>query len=575
MRRFLGRFFISLALIIGFFTSIDPASADTLTTCVGAIGATSACPAQSPQELTYLYNGSANGTYWLNANGTSSATYFIMDTSTSYGGGNLFLIMKGSKTSTNFAYNSSIFSNSNSLNDTFTTYATNDVSSDYKSYGYNNRNLAKAIAVFKDPTNGTIPTDGDLGTSNSFGGETWQETSTLLSGTLYDAFNSATASQNKINGDTFSTIRTTLFKTTGGAAIFSYESGNARYGFNNSVCIGVRWGIVFNNESDFNSCDAGVGIGLSSLNGTGDYPTWNNASVTIPAGTSGGVGLQKTGFQVWGNLIAPSMNAPTGLSASTTSSGATKLTWTAPSGTPTAYVIQCKPSTQATWDSVTSTNYILTSSLANPIATISGLSSGTTYNFRVFARSATDSSPTAATLTATAGTVNASSLSNPYTGSAQYAAASTTPGGLTLTYTYKGIGSTVYNETNTAPTLIGTYVETATITDATSYIGYIVVNLTITNAITTATLNVSATLNKLLSTNLTATTNTSGLVTYYANGRTINKCVNISSSATCAWKPMTQGVIYLSLKLVPTDSTFPNLTTSPSLVVVKKRAVSR
>jgi hypothetical protein len=166
-------------------------------------------------------------------------------------------------------------------------------------------------------------------------------------------------------------------------------------------------------------------------------------------------------------------------------------------------------------------------------------------------------------------------LSNPYTGSSQYSSATTTPGALSLTYTYRGIGSTVYGETTTAPTLIGTYVETITVTDAGNYIGIAVVNLTITNAITNVSLNVGATIKKLLANNLTVTTNTSGLVTYYANGRQINRCVNISSSATCVWKPLTQGTIYLTVRFTPTDSTFPNQTTSASSIISGKRVVSR
>ena len=458
------------------------------------------------------------------------------------------------------------------MNDSNFTYATNDVSSDYKSFAYNNRTLAKTIAVFKDPTYGSIPTDGDLGTSNLFAGQTWQETTNISGNSMYTAL---TTTKN-ILGDTFGNIRTSLFKTTvGGNAIFSYEQGNARYGFNNTACINVRWGIVFNNENDFNSCDAGVGIGLNSLNGTGDYPTYNNAVVTIPSGTSGGQGLQKTGFQIWGSVPTPSLSAPTGLAAITTSSGATQLTWSAPSGSPTSYVIECKPSTQLTWDTATSTSYLLTSSSANPVATISGLTSGVTYNFRVFTRSATDSSPTGAALTATAATVSATNLSTPYTSSSQYSSGTTTPGGLAITYYFLGTGATTYGETTTAPILPGTYVETATITDAGSYIGYAVANLTITSGTPSVSLNLSGNYKKLLSSNLTVTVNASGLVTYYANNKQINRCVNISSSATCAWKPMTQGVIYLSVKLVPTDTNYVAVTTPPTAITVGKRTSSR
>ena len=234
MRRFLGRFTIALALIIGFITSIEPANADTLTTCVGAIGATSACPAQSPQELSYLYANNSNGTYWLNANGTSSATYFIMDTSTSYGGGNLFLLMKATKNSSNFYYSSDNFAlSNNSQNDTSTANAGNNVTNDYKSFAYNNRFIHYIVAVFKEgtyPSTFTYTNAGDLGASNSFGGHTWAETLATDTNT-YSLFSTT---QQLLYG--FSNIRSSLFKDGSGNQVFSYESPAAQYAFNHIKC---------------------------------------------------------------------------------------------------------------------------------------------------------------------------------------------------------------------------------------------------------------------------------------------------------------------------------------------------
>ena len=91
----------------------------------------------------------------------------------------------------------------------------------------------------------------------------------------------------------------------------------------------------------------------------------------------------------------------------------------------------------------------------------------------------------------------------------------------------------------------------------------------------TISLSVGGTNKKLTNSNITASTSTAGSVTYYANGRQINHCVAISSSATCAWKPLTHGNVFLTATLTPSNTSITNSTSTPVLVNVGKRTVSR
>lgn len=357
------------------------------------IGSNQDCPATSAQEIYNLYGTETDGSYWIKSNGVATQAYLKMNRTGSDNGG-WVLLMKGTRGSTSFSYDNSNFTsdtttlNTNSLSD--------DTSTDAKFSTYNTLALAKILAVFKDTTTGTLRSNGDI-SNNGFGGHVWMENIDTLS-----AFTRLTTTQNlspssnswtAVPKSKFTTDSSVTTVTRGTNQVFSYQNGNGRYGFNGSVCtssgstnllLRYRWGIVWNQESDFASCDVIVGIGLGD-NSPGDHARWTGVTT---GSVSANTGQGNVGFQIWGKVPEPSMAAPGSVTASHTVSGRVDLSWSAPSGSPTDYVVQYKTSAASTY----SNSFIVSSQTT---AQISNLTNGATYNFRVIARTASNSTSSA------------------------------------------------------------------------------------------------------------------------------------------------------------------------------------
>jgi hypothetical protein len=371
---------ISSAFLVTVLGPLPQAEAGLEAACV--IGsATANCQAYSPQEIYNLYGTTTNGTYRLSVNGNSTEVFMYMNRSNSDNGG-WVLLMKGLRGSTNFGYSSNLFtSNTSTL---ATTSLTNDVSTDAKFSVFNNLQVRKLLAVFKDATNGTLSGGGDIA-SNSFGGHTWMETlgsSATAQTTLSTATNLATNS--------YTNVRFPLYRASNSVSatqVFSYQNGYAQYGFSQSSCSGkaMRWGIAWNNENDFGSCDGYVGIGLES-HSPGDQVTWTGTGMFT---SESGQGKGNTGFQIWGKLNDPNISAPQNLSVSQASASSMTASWQAPSsGSATEYVLQYKLTSDSGWSG--STTRRVTSPGASPSVTVSGLGSGP-YDFRVWARNSANS----------------------------------------------------------------------------------------------------------------------------------------------------------------------------------------
>ena len=363
------------------------ATNDLASSCVIGSSA-SGCAAYSPQEIYNLYGTTSDGTYYISIGGNSTQVYSLMDRTNSDLGA-WILLMKGTKSSTNFNYSSSYFtSNSNTLNPAS---LTNDVTSDAKFSAYNNLSVKKLLAVFKDPAAGTISSSGmgDL-KPNAFGGLVWQET-LASTASAYTTLSSASV----LTSGTWTNTRYSLYRESNSNSanqIFSYQSGGvATYGFNSGPCTsGVvgRWGVSWNNESNYGSCDAYIGVGMGDY-GTGDFVPWAN----MPTGSQGtGAGKGKTGFQIWGKMADPNIAAPRSLQISQASNTSLSASWLPPAtGTVSEYIIQYKLSS-GNWSSATT--HRVTAPSANPSVNLSGLGAGI-YNLRVFARnSATSQSST-------------------------------------------------------------------------------------------------------------------------------------------------------------------------------------
>ena len=405
-------------LITLIFSTFSPISITTSsaaqTACV--IGSSAACPATSPQEIYNLYGTTTDGTYYLKVNGTATQVYLLMNRTGSDSGA-WVLMMKAAPGSTSFPYSSTYWTSSSTvLNENS---LSNDFSTDAKFSVFNNLPVKKMLAVFKagsaaaaDPYQaGTygIPNGGDIA-SNAFGGHVWLETLP----TVQTAQTQMTTART-ILGDAATSIRTTLFmqsssdtpKYTSTASsptnqVFSYEIISGRYGFVNTACgnatMNVRWGLNWNENSpvgDFSSCDDYGGIGSGTGYSAFDASPWPGSvsSGSYPApGTS--YGHRNLSFQIWGKVADPSLGNVQSL-ATTVSGTTASLSWQAPSGvTATDYVVQYKTAAASSWP--TANTLLIT---GQTTAEITDLTVGTSYSFRVIARTATDSTASASSIT--------------------------------------------------------------------------------------------------------------------------------------------------------------------------------
>ncbi len=360
------------------------------------IGSSSSCPAQSPQEISNLYGTTANGTYWLNVNGTATQTYVILNASYPDSGG-WFLGMKGTKTSTNFNYSSTNWtSQSTTLN---TNSLSDDVATDAKFDSFNYLPVTKVLGVFKDRNSYPFNSSGSgvYGT-NLFGGHTWKEDISAQS--MFTRF----TTNGILYSQTSTMTRYDLYRETNsssGKLVFAYQTGYAKYGFAYSFGSATyRWGIAFNNENDdprIDSSDAQAGIGLSSYGAASVFSYSDSLGYSINGGTgqlNGTTATYPSGFQIWGKMATPSLAAPATLTRTNLGDGSIRLNIGAV-GAATEYAVQYKTTAQQ-WDA--STTVRLTSpSASTPSATLTGLASGT-YDFRVWSRATNNSSNTAVSL---------------------------------------------------------------------------------------------------------------------------------------------------------------------------------
>ena len=127
--------------------------------------------------------------------------------------------------------------------------------------------------------------------------------------------------------------------------------------------------------------------------------------------------------------------------------------------------------------------------------------------------------------------------------------------GYTYTITYSASGAVIATETRTL---------SATVIPA------------------TVSISLSNSGNKRAATTITASTGQMGQVTFYSNGKAINRCSNVSTNntypftATCNWTPMISGYQVVSALMAPSDSTgYSSSRTSGTSILINKRAISR
>ena len=99
---------------------------------------------------------------------------------------------------------------------------------------------------------------------------------------------------------------------------------------------------------------------------------------------------------------------------------------------------------------------------------------------------------------------------------------------------------------------------------------------------TTIALSISGGVNQVIyrtNTNIQASVNSNGPVTFFANGKKIPRCIKIVSSggvATCPWKATTHALISLTARVTPSDSAnYAPKTSNPLMVHASKRVGAR
>jgi uncharacterized repeat protein (TIGR02543 family) len=427
-RRFVASF-IPLVLAVSTLSAISIVTAPTASAAQDAeciIGSSSSCPATSPQEIFNLYGTTTDGSYWLKVNGQARETFLIMNSSAP-DGGMWFLGMKAPKGSTTFKNDSTFWTNQTTT--TGTTSLSNDVAADAKFDAFNYLPVVKIVAVFRDRDsfNFNASGSGDLGSNNRFAGHTWQET--ISEQSMFTRF---TTNQNLVdqngNQSTYRTRNTLLRETDSstGKLVFPYQTGWSRYGFNNTSAYVYRWGVTFNNETSNGSNDTGSGIGMADFSAAAQVSYSDGSTVGPNASTPSGVSnpgtyVYPSGFQIWGKTPNPSLAAPASLAASIPAAGQVNLSWATFSGA-TDYVVQYKTAAASSYS-----NSFLVS--GQTTASITGLTSSTSYNFRVFARTATNS-------TSSANIGNSTITATPQTTPGAPSITGITPGNMTLSVAF-------------------------------------------------------------------------------------------------------------------------------------------
>ena len=237
-------------------------------------GSSSTCAAPSAMAIIQSYAAAgrgvpADGVYWINLP-TAGATQIYCIMNTNVNGGGWMMAMKATR-GTTFSYSSSHWTTTTTLN----TGATDRSDGDAKFQTMNYFVGSELLALWPDITT----TGGSLGTStttNPFGCWSWQQNYSQYYGGSYYVNTPSTmlALFNSANNISFPGVSYTQFSGWGG--YWSVEGGNNFYGFNFTSYSNqsVRWGVAFNNESDWGSNDVGGGIGTVTAGNNysaGDY----------------------------------------------------------------------------------------------------------------------------------------------------------------------------------------------------------------------------------------------------------------------------------------------------------------
>jgi hypothetical protein len=213
-------------------------------------------PNENAKIIKDITNTNTDGTYYILCNGTSTPTFCLMNDK--YDGGGWMMIMKAN-TEAVFTYYANYWTTANTLNSLDLTR--NNANAKYDVFNYIPIKDVMTIWPYND-----IGYIGGSLTIND--GWTWQVNNWYNSGTKITALDGFQNSRNAqpSNPYSFPGYNPTVWSTQGGA--YRHIFGGNSF-LSSAVYTNVRWGFIWNNEGEFNSCDVVGGIGLYCIPGFG------------------------------------------------------------------------------------------------------------------------------------------------------------------------------------------------------------------------------------------------------------------------------------------------------------------
>jgi hypothetical protein len=243
-------------------------------------GLDSAFPQESAKIIKDLTSTNKDGVYYILVNGISTPVHCLMNDC--YDGGGWMMLMKGTTGST-FQYSSNYWTSKNTLNASDLTR--NDADAKYDTFNYST--VKDVLAIWPD-----IPSTGYTNPYGQNGGSifvsdgwtwmvnNWNETSRT---TPFTGFNTPRNPHQNTSSifQTYGINNPSRYNGFGGWC--STQTGAYWHGFSGTGNANVRWGFLFNNETnDFNTCDVFCGIGMGGLANysAGDSGGWGGINRT-------------------------------------------------------------------------------------------------------------------------------------------------------------------------------------------------------------------------------------------------------------------------------------------------------
>jgi hypothetical protein len=246
-------------------------------------GLNEAYPAESAKIIKDTTGVNEDGVYYILCNGVSTPVYCLMNDV--YDGGGWMSLLKATQ-GTTFQYSSSHWTTASTLNPTDTTRS--DADAKYDSFNY--CKVKDVMAIWPD-----ISPDLGVNIHGRNGGSfyvkdgwvwllnNWTNTSTRLTGLV--GFNSP----RRVGGELGDFLATSGANNPRNFTGYSSTIWSSMTSFNSSIHYiagtftpGLRWGFYWNNESNYDTCDAVGGIGMGSYTGSISAGDWNNGSNSVP-----------------------------------------------------------------------------------------------------------------------------------------------------------------------------------------------------------------------------------------------------------------------------------------------------